>query len=102
MFDVARDLLAYMYHATEIMEKKAEGFKDEREEQMRAFREKVHEAKEGIESQISEKKSAVSDHMAAHIKDAVNESGVATKEELGEIAKAVNELTEKVDKLSQE
>lgn len=96
MFGTLKDLLLYAYKCTEKMEEQAVEIHARREKRMQEFREKFQSAREDIDR----KWEAQKDKRRADFKRMVEETGVATKQDIDDLRATVQAINEQVEKLA--
>ena len=95
MFGTLRDILAFAYKATERMEEKTARIQEERKNRAEEFRAKLRSTKEEMEQSFHEQRERIK----SEVQRVVKETGLATKDDMDELRRAVLEIGQKVDKL---
>jgi len=100
MYEQIKDLLLYMYQATEKIEEKAVLLSEQRKERMEEFKQNHEELEEKAKARLSTMKVETREKAQKQVNEILKHAGVARKEEIDELKKMVTDLTKKVEKLS--
>lgn len=99
MFDKLRDILLYLYEASEKMEEKSTIFAEQRKERMGEFKKHKEELHAKAKEKIKEMKTETKEKTQQQLDELLKKAGVARKSEIDELKKMIADLATKVDKL---
>jgi len=100
MFENLKDFFLFCYEAADRMDEKSSYYHAMRKERMEEFREKHKEATEKAKEHAQERLEEMRTTRAEKIKDIIDETGIATKEELEDVKTLLEKLNEKIDILA--
>lgn len=96
MSNILKDLAVLLFSAGEELDKKAEEFRQAREERQEEFEEKIRQQKE----EYKEKYQNDFDSMKEKLSEAAGKFGLASKEEIDELKAMVKDLADKLDNMN--
>lgn len=96
MFDKLKYFFLYCYEAADRMAEKEAALTEARKKRMEEFRRQMEASRE----KAKEKYEEVKVEARKYVKEAVSDLGLATKDEVAEVKKLVQDLSAKLDKLA--
>ena len=100
MYEQIKDILLYLYQATDKIEEKAVLLSEQRKERMEDFKKNREELEEKAKTRLGEMKVETKEKAQKQVNEILKQAGVARKEEIDELKKMVADLTKKVEKLT--
>ncbi len=96
MSNILKDLAILFFSAGEEVEKKANEFKEKREERYKEFEEKMKDKKEEFKSKFGEEINKAKENLS----EIIGKVGLASKKEIDDLKDMINELNSKIDKMN--